>query len=220
MLQEIDGITTYLQTEGLTLADARNAVEQLTESVEKDKTNPAKALYQCKLGTKYIALDSDLVTDPLFISGVVKIQENRLQDLTDAEKEAVDSLRKDGAATAEATEDDDGMTLVQKIRAGKRKQREEAESGEMQYMNTNFILGSAAVVERLWSNAGNILTKNRSGMTPQLLEAILFLKYNRRFWNQALVSDAYQMQRTARSQARINADAVQQEVEGEMEEEA
>jgi hypothetical protein len=31
-------------------------------------------------------------------------------------------------------------------------------------------------------------------MTPMLLEAILFLKMNKRFWDQGLVSEAYVMQ--------------------------
>lgn len=136
-----------------------------------------------------------------------------IADLTDAEKEAVLVLRKDGGAgdAAEGGSDAAEMTLVQKIRAGKRKQREET-VGETQYHDSNFILASAAEVERLWSHAGLVLTKARRGMTPMLLEAILFLKFNRRFWDQNLVSEAYAMNRSARSQKRISDDAEQQDL--------
>jgi hypothetical protein len=43
----------------------------------------------------------------------------------------------------------------------------------------NHVVGSAALVERLWSVARYILTYERSNMAPELLEAILFLYYNR-----------------------------------------
>jgi hypothetical protein len=78
MLAEVDGITKLLQTRLLPLSDCRNALQQLISAVATDKTNPAKSLYQCKLGTKYIGMDSHLVTDPLFMTGVMKLQERRV----------------------------------------------------------------------------------------------------------------------------------------------
>jgi hypothetical protein len=78
-----------------------------------------------------------------------------------------------------------------------------------EYMNTGFILGSAAEVERLWSHAGNILTKGHRAMTPMLLKALLFLKMNKCFWDQCLVLEAYIMQCTSRSAKRIQADEEQ-----------
>eukprot|EP00171_Calliarthron_tuberculosum_P007903 IDg7903t1 len=59
-----------------------------------------------------------------------------------------------------------------------------------QYKDCGFILGSNAEVERLFSLAGNVYSANRRSMTPQVFEAIVFLKYNRRFWDQDLVSQA------------------------------
>ena len=61
---------------------------------------------------------------------------------------------------------------------------------EAEYVDTNFILGSAAHVERLWSIAKNVSTCARRRMTPQLLEGLLFLKENERFWDINLVSEA------------------------------
>jgi hypothetical protein len=129
--------------------------------------------------------------------------------LTEDEKDAISMLKIDGGATNEESDGDVEMTVAEKIKAGKRKQREETAGGEDQYHNSDFILGSAAEVERLWSHAGLVLTKSRRSMTPMLLEAILFLKCNRRFWDQNLVAEAFAMQRTARSQRRINDDVEQ-----------
>ena len=52
------------------------------------------------------------------------------------------------------------------------------------------ILGSAAEVERLWSMAGRVLTKDRSAMSPLLFECIMYLKYNRELWSLADVVEA------------------------------
>jgi predicted HAD superfamily phosphohydrolase YqeG len=57
-------------------------------------------------------------------------------------------------------------------------------------MNVDFILASAAEVEWLWSIATDIMQANRRGMNPILLEALLFLKTNRRFWDQETVRAA------------------------------
>ena len=59
------------------------------------------------------------------------------------------------------------------------------------YGNIDFILGSAAEVERLWSLAKHILEDDRRGMMSEdMFEALLFLKVNRRFWNEQNVAEA------------------------------
>jgi hypothetical protein len=50
------------------------------------------------------------------------------------------------------------------------------------YVNCDFIYGSSAEVERLWSVAKYILTDQRKRLTPQMFEALLFLKQNKEFW--------------------------------------
>lgn len=58
------------------------------------------------------------------------------------------------------------------------------------YIDCDFILGSAAHVERLWSIAKYILTCQRSVMTPQVFEAILFLRENECVWDLQFVAEA------------------------------
>ncbi len=58
------------------------------------------------------------------------------------------------------------------------------------YVNCDYILGSVAEVERLWSLARNVLPYNRGRTQPLRVEALLFLKVNDRFWNQVTVEEA------------------------------
>ncbi len=66
-------------------------------------------------------------------------------------------------------------TITERI-AKKRKKNREGSA----YIGCNFILGSVAEVERVWSIAKYVLSEQRRGMTPQMFEAIMFLRYNER----------------------------------------
>ena len=59
------------------------------------------------------------------------------------------------------------------------------------YGNLDFILGSAAVVERLWSIADKLIDGNRNSTSPFLMEALLFLRENRSYWDLHLVCEAF-----------------------------
>jgi hypothetical protein len=54
----------------------------------------------------------------------------------------------------------------------------------------DHIIGSAAEVERFWSEARYIMTTSRSRMAPIFLEAILFLRYNHYLWDEKTVQEA------------------------------
>ncbi len=71
----------------------------------------------------------------------------------------------------------DNMSMAKRIALKKRKRDDTQDS----YMNCDFVLGSVAEVERLWSTAKHVLGQQHMGMTPIVLEPILFLKINRRY---------------------------------------
>ena len=50
--------------------------------------------------------------------------------------------------------------------------------------------GSATDVEQLWSQAGQVLTKHRSSLSPAVFECIMYLKYNSDLWGLADVVEA------------------------------
>ena len=61
------------------------------------------------------------------------------------------------------------------------------------YVNCNFILGSSAVVDSLWSMANRLLDRNQSRKSPLLMESLLFLRQNRRFLGIGVVQKAHQV---------------------------
>jgi hypothetical protein len=63
-------------------------------------------------------------------------------------------------------------------------------AGHDVYINCDYITGSVAEVERLWSLARHILTYERMSTKPINVEALLFLKANKRFWDEVTVQKA------------------------------
>ncbi len=78
------------------------------------------------------------------------------------------------------------------------------------YRNCDFVLGSVAEVERLWSIAKSILGTQRMHMTPITLEALLFLRMNKRYWDLSLASTAMAQSRSNRTNNRLQ-DHVQED---------
>ena len=88
-------------------------------------------------------------------------------------------------------------------RLRQRKRQRDNPSG---YMNCDFILGSAAEVERLWSIATNVLTDERKKTSPLMLEAVLFLRVNSRLWDVQTVKQALHMSRNERIDRKMQED--------------
>ena len=145
---------------------------------------------------KYIARDSDITSDPDFENGVVKIQRNMVHTMTPEEHAACEKLRAEADYNDGGGDDNDeddheavlGMGLEDRLTGRKRKHDEH---NDFSYINADFILGSVAEVERLWSICQFILSDTRSRLEPQLFEALVFLKVNSTLWDIHLVEDAY-----------------------------
>lgn len=138
-----------------------------------------------------------LCPDPCFQSGVCKIQRGQWRLLTDDEVEACESLlkgnvsRSDSESTQEAIPGSPDLeTRLQRISENIAQAANEPDSP---YIDCNFIFGSAAQVEQMWSQAKYILSQQRSRMSPILFETILYLKINDRFWDKKTVHEAISM---------------------------
>jgi len=193
MLQQVNQVTIELQNRKNTLSDCRFALDTLIESVELYKNNVSSPLYMCSLGTKYIDTEADISLNPVFESGVVKIQRNEFNLMTDAEKDACSKLILERSVLPDAnpTASDHGTSMYQRIQMKKRRRIET----ESTYRNCDFILGSVAEVERLWSVCNALLSDNRKRMSPLVFESIVFLKENRSYWSQSIISKAIEAHR-------------------------
>ena len=91
--------------------------------------------------------------------------------------------------TTENTEDSNVVSNSYEERQNGFKCRNKNKSHD--YGNCNFILGSATVVERLWSIADRIIDGNQARTSPSLMEAMLFLRENRKFWDIDVIQEAF-----------------------------
>ena len=180
---------------------------------------PGLTFEKCELDLNYIEPEANgLATNVHFITGVMRIQSGIEYEkkMTAREKQACRCLLRDGIVddSDESEEDDDGdsgMNFVHAFKKDNKRKRDESEAVS-KYIDCRFILGSAAIVESLWSEQDNLLAnKRRKGMTPRMVEAILFLKKNADLWgikdvNQAN-EDRKQEKRDERYQKRSEQEA-------------
>ena len=90
----------------------------------------------------------------------------------------------------DSSESSDNEEVPYEERLRQRQRQRENPSG---YMNCDFILGSAAEVERVWSIATTVLTDEQKNTSPLMLEALLFLRVNERLWDASTVKQAINM---------------------------
>jgi len=200
MLSEIQVATKLLQKKESTLSESRYILDSLMETVSEDRNKAGTKFYKCKLGKKYIAADSRIVSNKNFESAVIKIQRDQTELMTAAEKSASVSLRKPCTTQSSQVQEQSDSSFLERYT-----KKSKLNSNEDPYINCDFILGSAAEVERLWSTCKYILCENRRRLTPQLFEALVFLKVNGRFWDAKMVSQATYNARNDRASLRFEA---------------
>ena len=81
----------------------------------------------------------------------------------------------------ESEDEDVGEDITRAIAIQEKRKAKEIE-GQSKYINCDFIMGSAAIVEQLWSKGGCVYTSRRFGMSPMVFEMIMFLKENADLW--------------------------------------
>jgi hypothetical protein len=134
--------------------------------------------------------------------------------LTDEEREAVEVLRvrkhKQQNNNEEEKKDDEDDVNSRMARVNKHQKRD-VEKGE-ECTNSDFILGSAAEIERVWSHGDLILKKSRRNMSrPILFETLLFLKVNRLYWDVSTVAAASRAIKEDRAFQRLEHERISQE---------
>ena len=126
------------------------------------------------------------------------------ETMADDEKKACRTLLVNDDGNSSSSDREGEVDYEERLR--KRKRQRDNPSG---YMNSDFILGSAAEVERLWSIATNVLTDERKKTSPLMLEAVLFLRINSRLWDVQTVKQAVHMSRNERIDQKIQEENAQ-----------
>ena len=215
VLAQFNFVTKKLQTGLLTLSEGRKLLDGLVDFTKHaNQANVGHIMYQCGFQSKYIKPDSLIVKAKHFEAGVVKIQRGEYNQLSDDARIACESLLKPANATPAPARIPNRPAMIE-FEMLMQQTETDHNSVNCPYINSDFILASAAVVERLWSLAGLILTDNRKGMTPHLFEALLYLKVNDGYWTRADVvevrREAQKVEKSARLDKHLREDALQEE---------
>ena len=199
MLNELNAVTKFLQTDDLSLGLGRTALDELDKQVRRNSGNREHTLCNCRFKLNKAHLNSPLALDIDFESGVIKLQAGRHNELTQEEEDACKFLKK---PTREATSDNEVVAEATAVsspekmedrskhmRQGKSKD-EQPVAATNPCQNVDCIFASTAAVERLRSIGNSVLSDCRRSMTPQMIETISFLIKCRHFWDDALVVQA------------------------------
>ena len=140
------------------------------------------------MGKKYIGSCSEKLHIIAFESGVVKIQNDVAESMYPHEKHVCAALRLDNDNANEKLEESDNFMTYQECRELHKKKRR---LDNYQYGNVDFILGFSDVVERLWYIADRLVDREHNNTSPLLMEALLFIRENRLYWDLELVRTAF-----------------------------
>ncbi|GMF10700.1 unnamed protein product [Phytophthora lilii] len=165
-LRCVESVSKMLQSDGLTLLDARDLFDGLLE------VRPSMG--------KYLAPDADIIHAQAFEAAVVKVLAGKTDELTAREIAVLEPFRQPEAAatSASAAPPPDANGFARRILKHRNLSAE-----PVRYKLLSAIPPTSNVVERLFSVARAVLRLERHRMSPLTLEMILFLRINANFWN-------------------------------------
>ncbi len=206
-MRNIRGCSEALQNLGCSLQECQLMLNLFIGKVRGDHGVQGCLFGKCNLNVKYLSLKNGLSTNPDFEMGIAKLQSGSEQTMSQAEKHACKALLKDANR---GSDDESDLTVdsgeedffLREFETAKKQNTKES-SGQSDYIDCNFINGSAAVVESLWSMYDAFNSKRRHGMSPITVEMILFLKKNKDLWGIEDVARANQSRLKADRSERV-----------------
>ena len=166
-------VTKALQKENMDLSLTRTLFDNVIEKVPGLDSN-----------RKYLNENSSIVKYPSFESGVVKILDNKIEQMNDDEKTACEILKSDNNVLEISSDGD--SDYASSVLKRKRARLFPTNS----YIKCDFLEPTSNRVERFFSSAGFAYSKYRQNLSPVHLEEQMFLKFNKPYWNRKLVENA------------------------------
>ena len=170
----LKSVTLALQRSNIDLHDARILFDSLLED------------YDNEVFQKYLEADANIVHLPNFERGVVKTLKYQ-KDFLDDEKAAMNCLEVTESSGVREVSNANGDYAEDRLRA----KRAKPECVQAQYMNCKFILTTSNLLGRFFSYAGFAFNDYQKSLLPTNLEMQLFLKSNKRFWDEELFSKVF-----------------------------
>jgi hypothetical protein len=169
-LKEFESTTKLLQDEKRTMSEVRVIFDAILSRYPEME--------------RYISKCGNIVHSPSFETALVKLQDDEWEDLSPEEVLLMRSFLLENAEPGlQSISPTKPTTLA--AAALKTKKRKIV---TCPYVNVSHIPPTSNMVERLFSSARLVLTDYRKSMTPYTFECVMFLKFNRSYWDNVLVS--------------------------------
>jgi hypothetical protein len=226
-LKQVNDVTVAMQSDCIRFCDCNEYLVALQGKIDRNKNRPENISgnqnpwHRCSFNVNKARANyrGALNPDVHFLTGVIKIQHGNWRSLSPNETKACETLLKVNVNHQQGEEQEGGSDHDDQVlgsplnmsdhialqRQQKRQREVDGRHGGQQdlgnpYINCDFIFGSTAIVERLWSIGKNILTAQCSSLTPIMFETLLFLRTNKRFWDRKLILAAIQKARATHSE--------------------
>ena len=128
-----------------------------------------------------------IIHSKVFETALVKIQDGKVNKLEVDEVGSTKCLQVTAATQDIKAESDNTLDCAESI-LKKRKLEKTASEETKDFIHTRFFLATSNILERFFSSAGYAFIDYRQSLTPMNLEMQLFLKFNKKFWDNKLVS--------------------------------
>jgi hypothetical protein len=166
-LQSIQSTTRALQGADLTFSESRFLLNELIKDFP---------ILEEKIGC-----NSSIVSNKIFESAIDKIQRKMESQLTLEERQVMRPFENDDEVVENLLQGEVEEDLDFAETALKRFKSQHLEVKN--YVDLSHLLPTSNVCEQFFSIAGRALTKHRQSIEPMGLEAQLFLKMNKKFWD-------------------------------------
>ena len=171
---------------------AKREESTLTPEEEVGHLMLSSSLFHCP---HFHFLNLQAAVEPLLKVNHPWYQEQHMQVESDGEDGSVNDPDFDPVAN---------FDVLQNLFAINDKQDEELMEKDSKYVNVSFKLSSAAIVEILWSKFDAICTQRRFGLSPVMIEGLLYLKENRHLWTIDTVAEALEIIKKREMTERVN----------------
>lgn len=168
----------------ITLIDFKSITLQLQN--QKTTISDSHVLFQAMIVefpnfdfNKYLGVDTQFIHSPSFETAIIKIQSGDVKPMSTNEKHSVKKLEKETPKNNSSKDED--LSFAERVL----KRRKLDSNTENKYINTEFLLPTSCEVKRLFSMNKRFHSNKRLSLLT--LEALIFLKCNRKLWDMNLV---------------------------------
>jgi hypothetical protein len=168
MLEDINSVTVKLQERALPLHKCWDLQDLLIDTAQTGRADPIGSWRNNTIGTMYIDPESNKQPNKAFVNATIKMQKRVAHTLLIMERSAISKWLK----KAPTNDNRRTMSLADRLKnpepRGEKRTAEQLHGHHDADNCLDHVIGSAAEVERLWSEARYIMTTSCSRMARWL----------------------------------------------------